>query len=372
MQHPRRYQLKWKSEKLEGKVSGTPVISSNGKFTFVTHNTQDGGYFTILSNENGMILFQESAESVYSSNEYYGPIGISRNPQQSLERFDKNNTNDILVWGPYALENEDLANGGSMFGFQVPKKYSGGKNTSLFMTTRLNFATWNFATWTTKSPPALSSIGDAMYFSILSDENFAILGWADGRRFDKGPSWDFFGDSNQDQNLFTNTPTLNPDETKLFVGSLKKQFYAFDVSNGVLLWERSLDSPTSSKARLSLDGERVYFVESQDGNVVSMNIDGTFNWEYNLNFETLSEFAVSSNNHILYIASTNGTVTALTVAYETSLAPSSPSQPSFSSEPSFDQPHSAANTNFIGLQSEVSLFALIVSVNIFWQLLGLR
>jgi len=320
-------------------------------------------------NEDGNILFQESAERVYSSNEYYGPIGISRTPQKSLERFDKNNTNDILVWGPYAVENEDSANGGGMFGFQIPKRYS-GENTSLFRTVRLNFATW-----TTKSHPTLSSIGDAMYFSILSDEIFGILGWTDGKRFDKGPSWDFFGDLNQDQHLFTNTPTLNPDETKLFVGSLQKQFYAFDVSNGVLLWEKSLNSPTSSEARLSLDGERVYFVESQDGNVVSMNIDGSFNWEYNLNSEILSEFAVSSNNDILYIASTDGTVTALTVAYETSLAPSSSSQPSYSSEPSprsAATAASAANTNFIGSQSMVSLFALVLSVNSLWQFLGLR
>ena len=126
-----------KSPDLVGRVSGTPVISSDGNYVYVTHNVDNnnnnkngGGYFSVLDSVDANIIFQQSCQIKWNSDQKYGPIGIAHNPQQGFYNGGENNNNDMLVWGPYP-DNDytyNLIDGGNIYGFQIPQDYKKGRD----------------------------------------------------------------------------------------------------------------------------------------------------------------------------------------------------------------------------------------------------
>ena len=88
--------LLWISDRLEGECAGTPVISSDGRLVFLTHNSNRStyGHFSIVSAQGmGRALFSR-ANTVAP----YSPLGSVWNP--TLGNFDdnENNQRDVIIW----------------------------------------------------------------------------------------------------------------------------------------------------------------------------------------------------------------------------------------------------------------------------------
>lgn len=71
----------WISDPLEGVPSGSPVISSDGSFVFVVHNTLELtlGIFTVLDS-TGQVFYSESSVGEGNSTAAFGPPGIYHTP----------------------------------------------------------------------------------------------------------------------------------------------------------------------------------------------------------------------------------------------------------------------------------------------------
>ena len=90
------------SEQLAGEHSGTPVVSDNGAYIYLTHNSADNtiGHFTILSVDSNVTTTALSQ----SKDMPFAPVGIFHNPAEGFyddvyDTLDPYlNTNDIVLW----------------------------------------------------------------------------------------------------------------------------------------------------------------------------------------------------------------------------------------------------------------------------------
>jgi hypothetical protein len=88
----------WVSEPLDGIAMGSPVISDDGNFVFLTHNAEVNtiGFFSSLWVPGGgsVFLSQSNATSPFA------PLGIYHSPIQGNYDGDEGigNTNDMIMW----------------------------------------------------------------------------------------------------------------------------------------------------------------------------------------------------------------------------------------------------------------------------------
>ena len=302
----------WESSPLDGACSGTPKISSDGMFVFLTHNLVSVGHFTILLSDKGTPFYSQ-----FNPVQPYSPLGIFHNPVEGHYSGGTNNTNDILVWA-YAPFPEEVGVGQSgTFGFQFPVDFNGTPPDEGFRVITLYNATFQ-----STAAPLLVNHGLNLYFSA-SRSTFASWVGMSGRnqgKFDRGATGkaEFNRGSPRQLAPFCTlaSSNANREELMLFGGTAGFQFVALN-SSGEELWNVSTDTTIQAEAKVSPDNSRVYFVES-NGKVHSLNTtDGSQHWEKVLtvnNSTIISDFAIMERGESLYFGDSSGTINAWTVA----------------------------------------------------------
>ena len=172
-------EIRWISDPISGRISGTPAVGSNGLHIFLTRNTDDGavGHFTLLQAEDGSLLFTESSADVYGNpTTPYAPLALVHNPVRGHFKEGEDNTNDLAVWGSSGEDGRGVK--GFTRAFQLPSGFDG--RVVDFRTSSIRGDT----AWTTTSKPTLSPDGMNIFFAATKAE---IRGWSD-RRFGRIPN----------------------------------------------------------------------------------------------------------------------------------------------------------------------------------------
>lgn len=88
----------WISEPLDGAAKGSPVISDDGNFIFLTHNAELNtvGYFSSLwAPGDGAVYYSQKNDTTP-----FAPLGIFHSPIEGNYDSDegRGNTNDMIMW----------------------------------------------------------------------------------------------------------------------------------------------------------------------------------------------------------------------------------------------------------------------------------
>lgn len=314
---PETGEVIWDSEALEGACSGTPVISEDGAYVFLTHNLLTIGHFSILAAaEKGAVFYSQ-----LDPNQPYGPPGIYYNPLEGYYAGGQGNTNDIVMWAYRPKQNESSVGLGSTFAFQFPVGFSG---------TALNLAVSTLAlvTWQTITAPRLFNDGYSMMWGIARSE-FRSWNGAFGdsqHRFDKAATSTatFPRGEPKSQAVFAALEfSSDPTKPMAFGGAASNVIAGFDYLL-TEMWRANTTFPVYAEARISPDDETVYFVE-QNGRVHAIEATtGKVRWSAALGgVPTTSNFALSRSGKMLYFNNQAGILQAWQVADGPSPAPSS-------------------------------------------------
>lgn len=320
---------------LKGQVIGTPVISSDGAYIYVTHNLpadvnsgkKAEAFFTMLSSETGTILFQESATKTWNIDQQFGPIGMAPNPVQGFYDGGEKNTNDLLVWGPYPPDKYTYnlpGDGGYIFGFQLPSNFSKDQpNYSSFATLRLANVQW-----TTTTPPTFSKSGQEMFFSASYG---SVVAWTQGQEFDDSKQWhrtDLKHDLTiRDEPIFS-PPTLVRDQrsnSRILLSTTvsSSTYYGFDPRTGKTVWTiPNLSSIVYTSPPFVDDASSLSYAFLIESNGIIRKIDpftGDTKWKYTSNNANdgallLSTATLGNRNQLLYVGDTNGKILAVQIA----------------------------------------------------------
>lgn len=291
---------KWSSVILDGGCSGTPVISSDGAYVFVTHNFNTTGTFTILNANDGKFFWDHE-----DSTQPLSPPGIYHNPLFGNYDGGEGNTNDIVVFANKPFDGEDGVGNAGMYGFQFPIAFT-GSSSGLSVITLRELA--GAAAWQAITPPTITDGGRRMYWGVSRSQ---IRGWPwlDNRdTFDRS-SPESLGFARADRPLPKSQPiyakvatTKDVDNEIIFTGSAKNLFTALDRNFNVL-WEVELSSPVLHEAQVSPDDSVVYFVEESGIAYAYTIADGTKLWEKPVDNQGIATgYALSPDGSTLYFA----------------------------------------------------------------------
>lgn len=309
------------SVEINGKVAGTPVVSSDGKHIYLTHNTQaGGGQFSILDSDTAKVIFTEASIMDGDNKAFYGPIGMVDSPAEGFYNGGEGNTNNMLVWGPLPPDDRTYLLDGSMRGFQLPTNFRHGRANDLKNLKTIRLATVYL---TTTTAPTLSKSGREMF---LSASMGSIVAWTNGQELDDSKEWS--RDDLEREITLRELPIYSPptlvtsyrNDKILLSSSLSNTYYAFDINSGDTKWELSgLSSIVTSKAIVSSDGYRAFLIE---GTRFVRMIDPFMNnaaqmtkWRYNAgNSQFFANGAIDHKDEVLYFGDTSGRISALRVA----------------------------------------------------------
>lgn len=307
----------WTSQALEGACSGTPVISGDGEYVFLTHNLLIAGHFSILSaSKNGLPLYSQ-----LDPNQPYAPPGIYFDPQEGYYPGGSGNSNDIVMWAYRPRSTETTVGSGLTMAFQFPIGFTGEA-------TDLAITTLSVVTWQTITAPRLFNMGYSMMWGVSRSE-FRV--WNGGlgdtqHRFDKAATNTATfprGDPKGQASFAALELSSSATEPMAFGGAASSVFAAFD-SKLDEMWRLNTTFPIYAEARISPDDATVYFVE-QNGRVHSIDVlTGKERWSALLGgVATTSNFAQSKSGKFLYFNNQGGKLQAWQVADAPSPAPSS-------------------------------------------------
>mmetsp|Transcript_7298 Transcript_7298/g.10676 ORF Transcript_7298/g.10676 Transcript_7298/m.10676 type:complete len:543 (+) Transcript_7298:179-1807(+) len=314
--NPINGEVLWNSEKLEGACSGTPVVSEDGVYVFVTHNLVGSGTFTVLvANLAGLPLL-----SKHDPNQPFSPPGIFHNPLEGYYQGGSGNRNDIVVWAYQPKIDEVGVGTSSVFVFQLPIGFQGEPND-------LRVRILNGVTWQTQTAPRIFNQGYSMNFAVTKNSYRSWNGdFGDTvNRFDKraSKSVEFVRGDPKSQAPFAALEMSSDSSAPMFFGGTAAPiFVAFD-SRLEEMWSINVTFPVHAEARVSPDDETVYFVE-RNGKVHAIDVEtGDTRWEVSLGgIPVVSNFGQSKSGKFLYFNDQSGTVKALQVADGPSPAPS--------------------------------------------------
>lgn len=320
--------VRWVSGPIQGAISGTPQVGSDGQYIYLTRNLdpeddtqREDGHFSLLTTTNGQVIFTEPSSTYQGGNETgpYAPLALVHNPTSGNfgEGEGNNNRNDVAVWAQSNGGGKVL--NGMSFAFQRPSNSDIVSGTTAFKPYLLKINGWS-----TAAKPTLSYDGQNLYFTA---SKASLRGW--NTRFGRRASWKAEQlDKNRNGRLPLNSPaTLSIDERSLFVASGANSFYSIDAYSGETQWREESDSPFVTEARVSPDGTRVYSIEQANGKVVSRDAEtGDEVWavscatydafnpfcQYNVD----AEFSLSSDGYDLYYGDVFGNVRALVVGFD--------------------------------------------------------
>ena len=300
----------WISDEVEGIPRGSPVVSSDGNYVFLTHNDLFGlfGAFSIMrASDNGSLFFTQT--NLANS---FGPPGIYHSPLGGYYEGGESNTNDFVMFSAAPQQFATSIGEGALYGFQFPRGFQDGDDTTGVGYIQLGDAR-NFQGIT---PPVLTNNGHTAYVSTSRSSWYSWLGQ---RRafFNKGHSKKLGFTRNKS---FAGQPCFaavalseSTTEPYVFGGSAHTEFVktSYDFAEEQIV---ELDSHVYAKAIVGPDDVLVYYVEL-DGDVHQANFkDLSDNWVYKLRVPVEGEMALHPKGWILYIGDIYGKVTALQVA----------------------------------------------------------
>jgi outer membrane protein assembly factor BamB len=310
----------WTSLRLEGVAAGSPVVSDDGNYVFLTHNAdlKSKGYFSALwAASSGTTFYSMSNETAP-----FAPLGIFHNPVEGF--YDGGNglgnTNDIIMWANAVNPVATSISKGSTFVFQFPVGFADdpqdGVGYLLLGDIQRDFLV--------ETAPVITNQGRSVYYSA-SRSNFVCWVGEDllpreyFSRFPREVAADF--DRNLDfagEPVFA-SPALSSDSAQptIFGGSAHTQFvrldYDFSNTRSVLT-----NSHIMAEAKVDPGDRTVYFVESA-GLLHSVDFDNIQDiWTYDVGFTVEADMAMSKDGSILYIGDARGMITAVQV---TEIAP---------------------------------------------------
>jgi hypothetical protein len=300
---------------MPGIPAGSPVVSNDGEYVFLTHNAnfESVGYFSTLwaGPGNGTLFYSRSNET-----SAFGAVGIFHNPSEGYYDGDNglNNRNDMIMWCQQPKPDDQSIGAGAMFGFQFPVGFTG--DAADFEYFQLGDEPRDFQSG---RPPVMANEGRSAYWAISRSAFWAWVGeGTNGRgKFNRGPTGNVGftrNDAFAGQAPFA-TPALSSDSAAPFVfgGSAHLEFIRlnFDYTQQVVV---ATESHIMASAIVDPEDRAVYYVES-NGMVHQVNFDSIGDiWTYTLGFGVEGEIALHPNGRALYIADTRGLITALQVA----------------------------------------------------------
>jgi len=320
--------VRWVSGPIQGTISGTPQVGSDGEYIYLTRNLDPeddsrraDGHFSLLTTANGQIIFTEASSTYLGGNETgpYAPLALVHNPTSGNfgDGEGNNNRNDVAVWAQSNGGGKVL--NGMSFAFQLPSNADIVSGTTTFKPYLLKVNGWS-----TAAKPTLSYDGQNLYFTA---SKASLRGW--NTRFGRRASWkaEQLDTARNGRLPLNNAATLSIDERSLFVASGANSFYSIDAYSGETQWREESDSPFVTEARVSPDGTRVYSIEQANGKVVSRDAEtGDAVWavscatydafnpfcQYNVD----AEFSLSSDGYDLYYGDVLGSVRSLVVGFD--------------------------------------------------------
>jgi outer membrane protein assembly factor BamB len=330
----------WSSQALEGACSGTPVLSEDGKYVFLTHNLVMVGHFTVLAASlNGVTFYSQ-----LDPGQPYGPPGIYHNPLEGYYPGGTSNQNDVLIWAYRPTPTEEGVGSGQTLAFQFPIGFM-DEAIGLGVTYISN------VTWQAQTAPQIFNNGYSMMFAV-SRSQFRVWNGGFGdtvNRFDKQATNNVDkarGDPVWQAVRAALTLSSDPLEPMAFGGAANAVFAGFDHLLNEM-WQVETTFPIFAEARISPDDATVYCVE-QNGRVHSVDVvTGAVRWSNSLGgVPVTSDFAMSKNGKYLYFANQAGILQAWQVADAPSPAPS----PAPSSAPSIptEQPSRNPDSPTVG------------------------
>lgn len=299
----------WVSPSLDGVTPGTPVISENGEFVFLTHNS-DGetvGHFTILSGSSGQVFFNETDLGAP-----FAPLGIHYNPAEGYYDGGQNNRNDILVWSVQPKPSDTSVGPGATFAFQFPIGFSGNPDGLSY--TPLGTTVKDFQAI---QKPIFTNEGRTMYWGNSRSQFRCWIGapGVNQNRFSRGRTA-ILGFSRGDpprQAVFA-PPVLSHNESDLYVfgATAAKEFVRMnaDFSDEILV---ATTSQVKTQAHVSPDDAFVYYVEGNGQVHQARTEDLVDNWIFDLGKPVEGSSALNENGTILYVADATGLVKALRI-----------------------------------------------------------
>jgi len=327
------------NQTLKGACSGTPVVSFDGQYVFVTTNTMgEGGVFTILKSEEVVYQFTDQEGAPLS------PLGIYHNP--TFGNYGNktvgglSNDNDIVVWANRPDE-EGIGDVSTVYAFQFPTGYD---DSSLMMSNTTTNSSSSLSVtilqrkvrdpWKTVVAPTIVSDGLRMYWSATKSK---ILAWTNederSGRFNRvAPRNEGFG---RGIPAWEPVParvatTKSLEEPIIFTGTADNEFHAMTYTLEEKWNVTSLNQGVVNQAQISPDDQVVYFVDAS-GLAYAYNIqNGTATWTEPFavaNDGVKAGYTQSMDGTHLYFVSTSGYVSSLKIAEgdSTSVPTSSPS-----------------------------------------------
>jgi hypothetical protein len=346
------------SPKLDGVHSGTPVISDFGSYVFLTHNS-DGltiGHFTILNESLELVVTLSNQDAAFA------PIGIYHSPAEGF--YDAipgvadgtGNTNDMLMWSLTPSETGISVPSGLIYGFQFQEAFDGTNPDTLEY-----FALGGDRAFQTITPPVITNEGRSAYWSTSRSEYFLFVGKEDLLRakYNRGPNIRENFETNaawNGQPIWT-VPAVSSAENGddvIFGGTASTEFFRmnhrFDVDNdNIAVYNTTVVNTTSfvlASALVDPLKRAVYYVES-DGKLHQVDfttIEDIWSEEVTITNGVQGEMAINGDGSILYIVSTEGKVSALSVAEPASDPTSAPTAPQPTAAPSTSGPTSVRPT----------------------------
>mmetsp|Transcript_39729 Transcript_39729/g.95869 ORF Transcript_39729/g.95869 Transcript_39729/m.95869 type:complete len:535 (+) Transcript_39729:175-1779(+) len=347
----------WISELLDGVAQGDPLISTDGRYVFLVHNTarETQGFFTILSTHEtpghqtqpGKSLYSEFTGTVGEDSVAFGPPALYRKPTRgNYDPYDggdngdpaksqgDNNSNDFIMWGQTPKPADYASNevqDGCMYGFQFPRGFN-STDVNAATAALNNYEVTIFQLgrqirdFQVTTPPVMTNDGQIAYWGVARS---GFRGWTN-RKFSRvrnavdgfARNSDFPG-----QPVFA-TPAVShgsdSSQPVVFGGTSSNEFVRLnhDFSESVVVKTNSL---IKSRAVVDVNDRAVYYVE-EDGTLHQVDFDLlTDTWTHSVVSSTSDsnvhgEMTLTPAGDVLLVADTSGTVKGLQVSEMSSTA----------------------------------------------------
>lgn len=311
-------QQRWVSPSLKGISPGTPVVSEDGAYVFLTHNSIDEtvGHLTVLDGATGEIFFTQINDSAP-----FAPLGIFHGPAEGYYDGGENNRNDIIVWSVQPKPTDTSVGPGQTFAFQFPIGFSGSSAGLAY--TQLGTQVKDFQAI---QKPTFADDGRTLYWGTTRSQFRCWLGQEslDRYRFsrERTATIGFSRGIPAMQAVFA-APALSKDPANRFVfgGSAAKEFVKMstDFADEIMVPTGEL---VKSSARVSPDDAYVYYLETNGILHQASTMDLSDKWVLDVGATTEGEFALNSNGTILYVGDASGFIQAIRVGDVPTEAPS--------------------------------------------------
>lgn len=243
-------EMLYSAQGLKGSCKGTPHITSDGNYVFVTHNSELStiGHFSVLKNdENGEVLWD-----VTDTTGPFSQAGFYRNPLEGNFGAGRGNTNDLAVWSHAPTPQATTGESGSMFAFQLPFNYVPDLGTDVLAVTTLI----PIVEWRSTNPPLLTAFGQQLFWPVTRAQ---LRAWVN-TRFTSTASASVSFERGQPSFLAPQcTPAVDNSNTPSIVctGGADSQFICMNSADLTELWTLDVAGLVLSDPIFSTEGDRV-------------------------------------------------------------------------------------------------------------------